>query len=447
MILIEKIKRVIERPSRLLIGIQLRWAHFVGNKKLLIESLYRLEMGVKPNLKDPKTFTEKIQWLKLNDHNPIYHKMVDKYEAKRFVSERVGEKYIIPTLGVWDNFEEIDFNSLPDKFVLKTTNGGGNSGVVICTDKSSFNKELAKIKLGKSMANDIYEAMGEWAYKDVPKRIIAEKFMAPEKSPAPKDIPDYKFFCFNGVPKYCQVIRDRHTKETIDFYDMDWNHMPFVGLNPVARPKNLDEMKDICLKLADSKPFVRVDLYVIDNESYFSELMLYPASGIGEDWNGKFGDLLTLPNATKVGKYLIDKGLITELKPEFDDLKDYKFFCFNGKPLFYFIASDRNNSSNDMPIFDFYSLDGDLLPFNNKGYRSSKVKHIEIPQMNEMISVASELASNIPFLRVDFYLIKDKVYFGETTFYHDSGFVPFEPQEWDAKIGQLLQLPNMGGGK
>lgn len=314
MFLIEKIKRVIERPDRLIIGIQLRWAHLVGNKKLLIESLYRLEMGVKPNLKDPKTFTEKIQWLKLNDHNPIYHRMVDKYEAKRFVSERVGEKYIIPTLGVWDNFEEIDFNSLPDKFVLKTTNGGGNSGVVICTDKSSFNKELAKIKLEKSMANDIYEAMGEWAYKDVPKRIIAEKFMAPEKSPAPKDLPDYKFFCFNGEPKYCQVIRDRHTKETIDFYDMDWNHMPFVGLNPVARngltpvarPGNLDEMKEICRKLADLKTFVRVDLYVIDDKSYFGELTLYPASGMGvftpEEWNGKLGDLLTLPNAMGGGK-------------------------------------------------------------------------------------------------------------------------------------------------
>lgn len=145
------------------------------------------------------------------------------------------------------------------------------------------------------------------------------------------------------------------------------------------------------------------------------------------------------------GKYLIINGVITELKHEYDELKDYKFFCFNGKPKFYFIVSDRNNSSNDMPIFDFYNLDGNLLPFNNKGYRSSKVKHIEIPQLKEMLSVASELASDIPFLRVDFYLIKGKVYFGETTFYHDSGFVPFEPQEWDMKIGQLLHLPNMGG--
>ena len=307
MILIEKIKRVIERPDRLLIGIQLRWAHFVGNKKLLIESLYRLEMGVKPNLKDPKTFTEKIQWLKLNDHNPIYHKMVDKYEAKRFVSERVGEKYIIPTLGVWDNFEEIDFNSLPDKFVLKTTNGGGNSGVVICTDKSSFNKELAKIKLEKSMANDIYETMGEWAYKDVPKRIIAEKFMAPEKSPALKSLEllDYKFFCFDGKPRFLYISDS--SSHSLTFLNIDWSLTDFGRddyhpLNKIPdKPENLEEMLAIARKLSAGIPHVRVDLYNIDKHIYFGELTLYTGSGYipfnPKEYDGHLGDLLTLPNA------------------------------------------------------------------------------------------------------------------------------------------------------
>lgn len=275
-----------------------------------LKLLYRFKMGHRLDLKNPQTFTEKLQWLKLYNRKPEYTKMVDKYAVKEYVANIIGEEHIIPTLGVWDKFDDIDFSSLPDQFVLKTTHGGGGGGVVICRDKQTFDKAAAKQKLKESMASDIYSGLREWPYKDVPKRIIAEKFMALEKSPAPNDLPDYKFFCFNGEPKYCQVIRDRHSKETIDFYDMDWNRMPFVGLNPiarngltpVARPGNLDEMKEICRKLADSKSFVRVDLYVIDDKSYFGELTFYPASGMGvftpEEWNGKLGDLLTLPNAT-----------------------------------------------------------------------------------------------------------------------------------------------------
>lgn len=263
-------------------------------------------MGSWINWKNPKTFTEKLQWLKLYNRRPEYTMMVDKYAVKKYVANIIGEEYIIPTLGVWDKPEDIDWDSLPNQFVLKTTHGGGGGGVVICKDKTTFNKKEAVDKLNQSFKSDIYRELREWPYKNVQKRIIVEKFMAPKKSPTPKDLPDYKFFCFNGEPQYCQVIRDRHTKETIDFYDMDWNHQEFVGLNPVAcngltpvaRPGNLDEMKNICRKLADSKSFVRVDLYVIEDKSYFGELTLYPASGMGvftpEEWNGKLGDLLTL---------------------------------------------------------------------------------------------------------------------------------------------------------
>ena len=278
--------------------------------KIYLTLKYLNAFGRFPNWKNPQTFTEKLQWLKLYNRKPEYTTMVDKYAVKEYVANIIGEEYIIPTLGVWDKPEDIDWDSLPNQFVLKTTHGGGGEGVVICKDKASFNRKEAIRLLNESLNTDLYVIGREWPYKDVPKRIIAEKFMAPEKSPAPKDLPDYKFFCFNGEPHYCQVIRDRHTKETIDFYDMDWNHMPFVGLNPVARngltpvarPGNLDEMKEICRKLADSKTFVRVDLYVIDDKSYFGELTLYPASGMGvftpEEWNDKLGDLLTLPNAT-----------------------------------------------------------------------------------------------------------------------------------------------------
>ena len=280
-----------------------------------LKLLYRFKMGHRLDLKNPQTFTEKLQWLKLYNRKPEYTTMVDKYAVKQYVANIIGEEYIIPTVGVWDKPEDIDWDSLPNQFVLKTTHGGGGGGVVICNDKATFDKTTASAKLKESMASDIYSYLREWPYKNVPKRIIAEKFMTPEKSPAPKDMPDYKFFCFNGEPKYCQVIRDRHTKETIDFYDMDWNHLDFVGLlpqsniadsisnglTPVVRPKHLDEMKDICRKLSKDIPFVRVDLYVIDDKNYFGELTLYPASGMGvfapEEWNDKLGDLLTLPNA------------------------------------------------------------------------------------------------------------------------------------------------------
>ena len=280
-----------------------------------LKLLYRFRMGHRLDLKNPQTFTEKLQWLKLYNRKPEYTTMVDKHAVKQHVANIIGEEYIIPTLGVWDRPEDIDWYSLPNQFVLKTTPGGGGGGVVICKDKTTFDKASAIAKLKESMASEIYSGLREWPYKNVPKRIIAEKFMAPEKSPAHQDLTDYKFFCFNGEAKYCQVIRDRHTKETIDFYDMEWNHQEFVGLLPqsniadsisngltsVARPKNLDEMKEICRKLSKEIPFVRVDLYVIDDKNYFGELTLYPASGMGvftpEEWNDKLGDLLTLPNA------------------------------------------------------------------------------------------------------------------------------------------------------
>lgn len=274
--------------------------------RLYLSLRFRCQMGYWIDWKNPKTFSEKIQWLKIYNRKPEYTTMVDKYAVKQYVADRIGEKYIIPTLGVWDKFEDINFSTLPQQFVLKTTHGGGGGGVVICRDKSSFDKVKAKNIINSSMKFDIYRNLREWPYKDVPKRIIAEKFMTSEKDPSPADLPDYKFFCFNGEPKYCQVIRDRHSKETIDFYDMDWRHQEFVGLNPVAsngltpvaRPIHLEKMADICRKLAKDIPFVRVDLYVIDDREYFGELTFYPASGIGvftpKEWTGKLGDLITI---------------------------------------------------------------------------------------------------------------------------------------------------------
>ena len=276
--------------------------------KAYLQLLYRFKMGHRLDLNHPKTFTEKIQWLKLYNRRPEYTLMVDKYAVKKYVADIIGEKYIIPTLGVWDKPEDIDWDALPNEFVLKTTHGGGSGGVVICKDKKTFDRNKAILTLRDSMNGDIYRSLREWPYKDVKKRVLAEKYMAPKdmvNNPI-YDLSDYKFFCFNGEPKYCQVIRDRHSKESIDFYDMNWRHQEFVGLNPIAsnginpvpRPLLLDDMICICHKLSENMKFVRIDMYVIDNRTYFGEITFYPASGIGlfnpDKWNTELGNLISL---------------------------------------------------------------------------------------------------------------------------------------------------------
>lgn len=271
--------------------------------KVYLSILYRCKMGKWIDWKNPKTFTEKIQWLKLYNHKSEYTTMVDKYAVKDYVSSKIGKKYVIPTIGVWDSVDEIDIDSLPGSFVLKTTHGGGSGGVVVCKDKSKFDLESAKRKLNESLKSDIYINYREWPYKNVPRRIIAEKFIEiPEK----KDLTDYKIFCFNGEPRYIQVIQDRNTKESIDFFDTEWNHQEFIGLNPnvksascpIAKPANLSDMLDIARKLSKDVPFVRVDLYQTTEGVYFGELTFFPASGIGtftpEEWNYKLGDLIKL---------------------------------------------------------------------------------------------------------------------------------------------------------
>lgn len=276
--------------------------------KLYISLRYRCQMGYWVNWKHPKTFTEKLQWLKVYNHRPEYTMMVDKYAVKQYVADCIGWQHIIPTLGVWDKAEDINWDTLPKQFVLKTTHGGGSGGVVLCKDKMTFDKNVAIVKLNKSMSSDIYSALREWPYKNVKRQVIAEKFMIPnDKLNDPTyDLTDYKFFCFNGVPKFCQVIRDRHTCESIDFYDMAWNHQGFVGLNPVARngltpvarPEHFDEMKGICKTLSANIPFLRVDLYEINGDVYFGELTFYPASGFGHftppEWNKRLGELIQL---------------------------------------------------------------------------------------------------------------------------------------------------------
>lgn len=291
----------IKSPNRILLGL-IKHLRFIIPDKVYICWQYWLYNGVRLNLNNPQTFTEKIQWLKLYNRQPEYSMMVDKYEVKKYVGSIIGNEYIIPTYGVWDKFEDIDFDQLPEQFILKSTHS--SHAAIICRNKKIFDKNKAGKIFRKHQKLSPYIDFGEWAYKDVQPRIIAEKFM---QNGDDKELIDFKFFCFNGEVKYCQVIKNRSTDETIDFFDVNWKHLEFIGLNPLASnstkdiysPLNLTEMLLIARTLSQNIPFVRIDLYEINGKIYFGEITFYPGGGLGYFspvlWNKKIGDLIILP--------------------------------------------------------------------------------------------------------------------------------------------------------
>ncbi len=264
----------------------IKWEYFSGMRKF-------------PDLKSPKTYNEKLQWLKLNDKHSEYTIMVDKYEAKEYVKKIIGEEYIIPTLGVWDNFDEIDFDKLPNQFVLKTTHDSG--GIVVCKDKTKLDLNVARKKLEKSLQHNFFYEHREYPYKDVKPRIIAEKFMVDESG---TELKDYKFFCFDGIVKMLFVATDRPFDTRFDFYDTDFKHLPFKQGHPLAtkeirKPNGFEEMKRIASTLSKGIPHVRVDLYDINGKIYFGELTFFHFSGNvpfePKEWDNKIGEWLKLP--------------------------------------------------------------------------------------------------------------------------------------------------------
>lgn len=284
-----------------------RWYAFLADRGLLnwmpdevyLKMAFRLNMGKKLDLKNPKTFNEKLQWLKLYDRKPIYTTMVDKYAVKKYVADLIGEEYIIPTLGVWDSFDEIDFDSLPDQFVLKCTHDSG--GLVICRDKSKLDIKAAKAKIEKCLKCKYYWGTREWPYKDVKPRIIAEKYMQDTKDDA---LTDYKFFCFDGVPKVMYISKDHGRDPRTDFFDMDFNHLPIKARDPHAevtpqRPEQFDQMRCLAETLSEGLLHLRVDFYIVNEKVYIGELTFYHMSGMTEftphEWNVKMGSWINLP--------------------------------------------------------------------------------------------------------------------------------------------------------
>lgn len=267
-----------------------------------LKRCYKARMKKALNLENPQTFNEKLQWLKLYNRKPIYTTMVDKHDVKAYVAERIGEEYIIPTLGVWDSFDEIDFDALPNQFVLKCTHDSG--GLVICKDKACLDFEKARKKIEKSLKRDFFSSGREWPYKNVKPRIIAEQFM---EDPETQELRDYKFFCFDGVVKALYVASDRQTpgeEVKFDFFDADYNHLNFRNVHKnakvcPAKPKRFELMKELAAKLSAGVPHLRVDFYEVNGKVYFGEFTFFHMCGWTpfqpEEWDYTFGNWLQLP--------------------------------------------------------------------------------------------------------------------------------------------------------
>lgn len=276
--------------------------------RAFLKYAYRAHFGKKLNLKNPVTFNEKLNWLKLYNRNPEYRKLVDKYEVKNYIAEKIGEEYVIPTIGVWDKVSDIDFDALPDSFVLKCTHDSGSA--VICKGKSSFDFEKAKKKLNKKIRKNFYWYGREWPYKDLKPRIIAEEYITDRTDGTERaegdDLHDYKLFCFNGECKFFKIDFDRFTHHRANYYDKNKQLMPMYGgtflpdhSRDIYIPSSMDKMIELAERLSTGFPHVRVDFYDVGDKIYFGELTFFHCSGLEpfypEEWDKTLGDWLILP--------------------------------------------------------------------------------------------------------------------------------------------------------
>lgn len=283
--------------------------YFWLSDEAFVKRYYKYRMGKKLNLKEPKTFNEKMQWLKLYHHKNEFINMVDKFEVKKWVASVIGEQYIIPTLGIWNNFDEIDFESLPNQFVLKCTHDSG--GLVICRDKTNFDVKSAEHKIKFCLKKNFYNLSREWPYKFVVPRIIAEPFISngiDTLDNIADGLIDYKFFCFNSIPRILYVSKglENHKTAKISFLDMNGREMPFHRSDyesfgyEINLPSNFSDMKSVAKKLASSidSPFVRIDLYSVNEQVLFSEITFTPCGGTlpfePAEWDEKLGNWICI---------------------------------------------------------------------------------------------------------------------------------------------------------
>ncbi|GAB7086275.1 ATP-grasp fold amidoligase family protein [Marinifilum fragile] len=272
--------------------------------RLYVYIEYSLKMGKLLNLRNPRYFTEKLQWLKLYDRSPEYSVMVDKIEVKKYVAEAISDNCIIPTIGTWDHADEIDFEQLPKQFVLKCNHTGGGN-VFICKDKTKIDFDQLRAKLNAQLSTNTFLRTREWPYKNIKRRILCEKYMEDESG----ELRDYKFYCFDGKVKLLLIASNRFTTHNFDYYDSEFNKLDITsteGPNSLInhkRPETFNEMIETAKKLSKGIPHVRVDLYEIHGKMYFGELTFFDSSGYdnfgSDEWNLIMGDELELPSIRK----------------------------------------------------------------------------------------------------------------------------------------------------
>lgn len=299
-----KITKLIKNPYRIFSVLAVKGCFDRLPDERFLRLQFRAQLGRWPELEHPQTFNEKLQWLKLHDRRPEYSMMVDKYRVRDYIREKIGEEYLIPLLGIWDAPDEIDFDALPDQFVLKCNHNSGK-GLCICRDKSRLDIEKVKAELRQGLAQDYYLTGREWPYRDVPRKIICEKYM--EDYQSKNGLVNYKFYCFNGEPRFLHVSEavDNHACAKVSYLTLDWEFAPYERTdyapykNLPRKPLHYNTMLDFCRKLSEGVPFLRVDLYEINYKIYFSELTFFPGSGFtpyrNPEHDSDMGSMLTIP--------------------------------------------------------------------------------------------------------------------------------------------------------
>lgn len=302
-----KIRTFIENPQYFITSPAAKgWLNWVPDS-LYLKVLYRVIMGRKLNLRNPREYNEKLQWLKLNDRKPEYSTMVDKYEVRGYIEDLLGDKYLIPCLGIYDSVDDIDIDALPDRFVLKCTHDSGS--VEICKDKSSFDIEGARHRLSQAMKRNYYATYREWPYKYVKPRIIAEGYLEGDGG----DLKDYKVMCFNGEAKIIEVHENRFVEgkvHTQTFYDREWNIVPLTQVEtvtvdrPSERPRQLEEILRLSELIAKNMYHARIDWYIEGDKIYFGEITFFDGSGFESfstpEMERMLGDMINLPENRKV---------------------------------------------------------------------------------------------------------------------------------------------------
>jgi len=299
--MIRKVVGALKNPVRIILYCSRRgWLNWVPDE-IYLKIVYRMKVGRTLHLDNPKTFNEKLQWLKIYDRNPKYTQYVDKLAVRDYIKEKIGEEYLVPLIGAWDKFDDIDFEKLPRQFVLKCNHDSGS--VIVCKNKQEFDIKTARRKLEYALKNNGYNYGREWPYKDVEAKIIAEEYMEDESG---EELKDYKVMCFDGEPQLIQIHRGRFGSHTQDFYDCDWKKLPISQGIPMSdvkmqKPAFLEQMLMLSRQLSQGMPEARIDWYWVDERLIFGEITLFDGSGFDkfepEEWDEKLGEWIVLPKA------------------------------------------------------------------------------------------------------------------------------------------------------